>query len=190
LDSTESPKINFIKKLTDAIVQLTGLNNLAHNRLEREFQESVEKISKRLQTQEINTQRELDNLRKDMAQIISIRENLLVDILQNFLDFRRLITDKNMANDLEALTRWSDGIQIVFRQMQALIKRQGIQEYSAQNLKYDPSLHEIVKRQESETVEPGMIIEEIEPGFISADTKTPLVRAKVIISISPKRRVK
>ena len=84
---------------------------------------------------------------------------LILNLLPILDDFDRAF---NTLPAKTAQLTWVDGIQLIWRKLQATLETQGVSEIKAVGVKFDPSVHEAVSRVEGEE---GEIIEEVQKGY-------------------------
>jgi molecular chaperone GrpE len=60
------------------------------------------------------------------------------------------------------------GLLQIGMQLRDFLKSQGVQEVKSIGEKFDPNFHEIVEEQEKEGVESGIVIEEVQKGYLLA----------------------
>lgn len=73
------------------------------------------------------------------------------------------LAEKQMPNDLKD-HKWTEGILQIKAQIADFLKSQGVEEIKTEGMKFDPNFHEVVE--EIEGGEPGMIVEEIQKGYL------------------------
>jgi molecular chaperone GrpE len=83
----------------------------------------------------------------------------ILPILDNFE-----MAEKNLPENLKANENVKGLLQIK-NQIRDFLKSQGVEEIKSVGEKFDPNFHEIVGEVESQGVESGMIIEEIQKGY-------------------------
>ncbi|MFH1592278.1 MAG: nucleotide exchange factor GrpE [Candidatus Woesearchaeota archaeon] len=148
--------------------------------LERELKETEEKLN--------STINDLKRTRADFENHIKRtnkeKENLSIfskqEIIKKLLpindDFERAISSIKETEDKEKIL---EGIQMIFNQFSKLFGEEGIRPIESLGKNYDPYLHEVIKKIDSDKEE-GVILEEIQRGYsFNNDALRP---AKVIIS--------
>ena len=95
------------------------------------------------------------------------RRNMSGDLIKKFLpimdDLERAL--KNRPNDNEGAA-WADGMELVFKKFQTVLEAEGVTRIEAENLEFDPNLHEAITHEESPDHESGQIIEVIQQGYL------------------------
>lgn len=73
-----------------------------------------------------------------------------------------------------------DGVQMIYDQLLGVLKTEGVEPVDAVGQQFDPNLHEAISQEESDEVEEGEVISQIQRGFILNDR---LVRpARVVVA--------
>lgn len=91
------------------------------------------------------------------------KEEFFLQIL-SFLD-NFDIAERKLPESLKK-EEYVTGILQIGAQMRDFLKNQGIQEIKTVGEKFDPNFHEVVEGQEKEGFEPGIIIEEVQKGYL------------------------
>ena len=73
-----------------------------------------------------------------------------------------------------------DGVQMIYDQLLGVLKTEGVEPVDAVGQQFDPNMHEAISQEESDEVEEGKVINQIQRGFILNDR---LVRpARVVVA--------
>ena len=76
-----------------------------------------------------------------------------------------------------------DGVQMIYDQLLGVLKTEGVEPVDAVGQQFDPNLHEAISQEESDEVEEGKVINQIQRGFILNGR---LVRpARVVVAKTP-----
>ncbi len=59
-----------------------------------------------------------------------------------------------------------DGVQMIYDQLLSVLKAEGVEPVDAVGKQFDPNLHEAISQEESDEVEEGEVISQIQRGFI------------------------
>lgn len=119
----------------------------------------------------LRTLADMENLRRrvrkeqeDLAKYASLKviENLL-PALDNFE--RALSVDKETVT-VESLLQ---GVNMVYRQMVQVFEQEGLQKMEAQGQPFDPHKHQAVMQADDPNYEPGIVVEELQKGYIFKD---------------------
>ncbi len=64
---------------------------------------------------------------------------------------------------------WADGIDLIYRKLQAILEAEGLKRINAMGQKFDPNFHEAIAQEPVEGVESGTIIGVIRNGYMLGD---------------------
>lgn len=122
-----------------------------------------------LRDRSMRTLADFDNFRKrSERERQETKKYALVEPMRDFLE----IMD-NLELALAAAGGSSDdlkrGVEMIHRQMQDLLRRQGVREISALGQPFDPALHEAVSREEDPTVQSPTVTGEMRRGYTIHD---------------------
>ena len=79
-----------------------------------------------------------------------------------------LESDENLKNT-EALKKTIDHLEIIYKDMVSILKKNNIEEIKSIDQKLDPNIHQAIIEIEDEKKEPGTIVQEIQKGFMIKD---------------------
>ncbi|MBX3185785.1 MAG: nucleotide exchange factor GrpE [Labilithrix sp.] len=122
------------------------------------------------------TRRELEDNRK------AGREELLKDLLPVFDNLERAIASADRATDVKPV---AEGLKMVLRQFVDTLGRSGITKVKTAGADFDPSVHEAIQQVETDEHAPGVVIAEVQPGYLQGDR---LVRAAMVVVAKPKAK--
>jgi molecular chaperone GrpE len=135
------------------------------------------------------TERELDRLRQELASVkdsslrtladfdnfrkrsdrekAEARRYALLDPLRDFLpvidNLERALASKGRLEDLK------EGVELILRQMRALLERFSVNAVPALGERFDPTVHEAVMQEAVEEVGEPTVIEEFQKGYVLHD---------------------
>ena len=140
-------------------------------------EESVEEKLKSTQEKLLRTMAEMENQRKkfekekeeafEFGGFNFARESL--SLLDN-ID-RAITSFKNDENlkDNKDLSKIIDGIDVIKKDLISIFKRSGIESIECINKKFDPNFHQAMLEIENNTKESGIVIQEIQKGYMMKD---------------------
>ena len=67
--------------------------------------------------------------------------------------------------DLRGLT-WVDGVNLISRKLRAILEAEGLKPIDALNKPFDPNFHEAVIHEETDRSEEGLVIGELQKGYL------------------------
>ena len=152
-------------------------NDLDKKEEEIKKEESVEEKLKSTQEKLLRTMAEMENQRKkfekekeeafEFGGFNFARESL--SLLDN-ID-RAITSFKNDENlkDNKDLSKIIDGIDVIKKDLISIFKRSGIESIECINKKFDPNFHQAMLEIENNTKESGIVIQEIQKGYMMKD---------------------
>ena len=112
-------------------------------------------------------QADFDNFRKrtqkeklDLIKYAS--ERLVVELLPVLDNFDRAVS---AAKDNPDFASFSQGVEMILRQMQTALSKEGLKAMDAVGQPFDPNLHEAVLRVDSEEHPENTVVEELQKGY-------------------------
>lgn len=146
------------KKLKDQIVELEIENAKLKNEYFKAYADA-ENIKKRNQNElEIAKKYRLQSFAKEILQVLDNLERTLGNI-----------EDKESA--------LAKGIQMTYDQLVSALHKEGVEEIKALNQPLDPNLHHAILTEQKDGVEPGIVIEVLQKGYVLKDR---LLRASLV----------
>lgn len=104
---------------------------------------------------------------KDSGEFTKFSNMLLITRLLPVLDdFERAL--QTLPEKLRDLT-WIDGIMLIARKMRAVLEAEGVKPIEAEGKPFDPNFHEAVIHEESDKHEDGIVISELQKGYMLHD---------------------
>lgn len=112
-------------------------------------------------------QADFDNYRrrtqKEKEETIKYAAERMVEAMLPILDnFDRAINSTKANQDFNA---FSQGVEMIFKQMQNGLEKEGLSAIEAIGQPFDPNLHEAVLRVESEEYPENIVVEELQKGY-------------------------
>jgi len=115
----------------------------------------------------LRLQAEFDNYRKrtqkEKTDIIKYAsERLVVELLPVLDNFERAASSAQLNPDFNA---FSQGVEMIFRQLQTALNKEGLKVIEATGQPFDPNLHDAVLRVESDEHPENTVVEELQKGY-------------------------
>ncbi|MEP0827927.1 MAG: nucleotide exchange factor GrpE [bacterium] len=131
--------------------------------VEKEFQEKLKQSEDRY----LRLAAEFDNYKKRIARqyeemVRAANEEVLLQLLELADNLRRGLDAAEKTTEVESLRK---GTELIYQQMNELLKRFGVETIAAVGEKFDPNWHEAVMQIPSEKYDEGTIIQEITSGY-------------------------
>ena len=91
--------------------------------------------------------------------------SLLDNIDRAIMSFKN---DENLKNSKD-LNKIIEGIEVVKKELVSIFKKNGIEPIECINKKFDPNFHQAMIEVENNQKEPGMVVQEIQKGYMMKD---------------------
>ncbi len=172
-----------IFRLCEEVIALREVNNRTH----KMFEQALAKLRDAMQTSfnsfAADTQRAYQQLRQEIHGEKRISMSLLNELLEIGFDLERIVSAKPQTEDVDAVGKWTEAVEVESRKVQAALLRHGIHPYDAVvGSQYNPALHERVGSKRVEGMDALRVAEQREHGFASQQPEFVLRRAKVIVT--------
>ena len=145
----------------------TDADNKKQNELEENLRDEIEQ----LRDEKLRLLADMENLRKrsDRDRMDSIRYgniNFARDILSLGDNLSRALDAiPKDAEKTETITNLINGLRMVQREFTSILEKHGIKKIEALNQRFDHNFHQAMIEIESEEVEEGIVIQEIQSGY-------------------------
>lgn len=170
-------------RMAEELIALREMNGRQHKLFEKTLKEVREDLRGSFNSFAADTQRAYQQLRQEVHGEKRISLNLLSELLDVCMDLEQIVAAKPKPDDVEAVTKWTEAVEIESRKVQEAAKRHGIQPYDAVIASpYNPAIHERVGSMRKEGMGPLLIAEQRERGYASQQPEFVLRRPKVIVS--------
>lgn len=123
------------------------------------------------QQRALRTQADFDNFRKrtqkekeDFAKYASSK--LITELLPIIDNFDRAIT---AAGDIADTDSFAKGVGMIFRQLEGVLKSEGLEPMDTVGQPFNPEFHQAIMQVESDEHEEGIVVEEVQKGYMLKD---------------------
>lgn len=123
------------------------------------------------QQRSLRTQADFDNFRKrtqkekeDFAKYASSK--LITELLPIIDNFERAIS---AAGDIADNDSFAKGVGMIFRQLEGVLKAEGLESMEAVGQPFNPEFHQAIMQVESDEHEEGIVVEEVQKGYMLKD---------------------
>ncbi len=143
----------------------------ADNEKQNELEENLRNEIEQLRDEKLRLLADMENLRKrsDRDRMDSIRYgniNFARDILSLGDNLSRALDAiPKDAEKTETITNLINGLRMVQREFTSILEKHGIKKIEALNQRFDHNFHQAMMEIESEEVEEGIVIQEIQSGY-------------------------
>jgi len=137
---------------------------------EKEIKQELEKLKKekeeylnnwkRTYADYLNLKKRTEEERKDL--ITMANKDLILNIIPLLDNFKRAF--KNVPSEIKK-SEWIEGIKQLEKQLEDILKNEGLEKIECLNQEFDPNLHEAIMIEKKKGCKKGIIIEELETGY-------------------------
>jgi hypothetical protein len=172
-----------IYRLCEELISLRERNNRQHQEFDRKVNNIRDDLKSSFDSFAAVTQRAYQQMRQELHGEKRVSLALLNELLELGQDLEGIVAARPPLDDVEALKRWAEAIEVESRKVQAALLRHGIHPYDAViSSPYNPALHERVGSKRVEGMGPLLVAEQREHGYASQQPEFVLRRPKVIVS--------
>lgn len=129
------------------------------------------KLAEENQQRYLRAQADFDNFRRrtmkekeELGQYASMK--LIGQLLPVVDNFERAIAATAANGDYESLAK---GVDMIFRQLEQTLQQEGLKAMEAVGEPFNPEFHQAIMTVESEEHEEGIVVEEVQKGYILKD---------------------
>lgn len=119
----------------------------------------------------MRAQADFDNFRRrarqekeDFAKYASLK--LIEQFLPIIDNFERALNSSKETKDFDALVK---GLDMTFRQMDQVLSQEGVKAIDSVGQPFNPELHQAVMQVETDEYEEGIVVEELQKGYMLKD---------------------
>ncbi len=188
-EATKQPRGNetlgssTIYRLCEEVISLRERNTRQHTEFDRKMNAIRDELKGSFNSFAADTQRAYQQLRQEFHGEKRVGLALLNELLEVNHDLEVIVSARPALDDVEAVRRWAEAIEVESRKVQAALLRHGIHPYDAViSSPYNPALHERVGSARVEGMGPLLVAEQREHGYASQQPEFVLRRPKVIVS--------
>jgi len=93
-----------------------------------------------------------------------VYQNALAEIIKSYLP---IVDDLERAlQSRPADLAWVEGIELIYRKLQAILEAEGVKRIEAEGNVFDPNLHEAISQEPAEGQESGRVIAVVQNGYM------------------------
>ncbi|QHW34944.1 nucleotide exchange factor GrpE [Paenibacillus rhizovicinus] len=118
----------------------------------------------RVQADFDNFRRRTMKEREELAQYASMK--LIGQLLPVVDNFGRAVEAAKAGGDVES---FSKGVDMIFRQLEGVLDAEGLKPMEAVGQPFNPDFHQAIMTVESDEYEEGIVVEEVQKGFMLKD---------------------
>lgn len=163
-DQAETRNENQVEKSAEDL-QSKELNELRTKaeKLEKEVVEYKDRLMRKIAEFE-NYKRRTEN--DQMNLLTYAAESFIVKVLPVYDDLERSMQHIDDEKKIDAV---KEGLKMVFNKFSKVLDEQGVKKIEAKGKPFDHNFHEALMQQKVEGVDPHIVLEEVEPGYLYKD---------------------
>ncbi|WP_018752757.1 nucleotide exchange factor GrpE [Paenibacillus sanguinis] len=156
----------------EAVSQETASNDQAADTVS--LSEEVEKLraeNEEGQQRLLRTQADFDNFRRrtvkekeELGKYASAK--LITELLPVIDNFQRAL---GTAGDSPEAASYTKGVEMIFRQLEGVLSAEGLVPMETVGQPFNPEFHQAIMQVESEEYEEGIVVEEVQKGYMLKD---------------------
>ena len=109
-----------------------------------------------------------------------------LNLIDNLVRSKVSLENDETLKNTDALKKTTEHLEVIYKDMISIFKKNNIEEIKSIDQKLDPNFHQAMMEIEDENKEPGIIVQEIQKGFVMKDR---LLRpALVAVSKKPTKK--
>jgi molecular chaperone GrpE (heat shock protein) len=170
-------------KLCEEVIALREYDKRQLRSLEQTLNKVRDELKTSFNSFAADTQRAYQQLRQETHGEKRVSLALLNELIETAHDLRAIVAARPAFDDVEAVKRWIEAVEVESRKVDAALLKHGIQPYDAViSSPYNPAIHERVGSKRVEGMGPLLVAEQVERGYASQQPEFVLRRPKVIVS--------
>lgn len=126
------------------------------------------KLAEENQQRYLRAQADFDNFRRrtmkekeELGQYASMK--LISQLLPVVDNFERAVAAASVNGDFESLAK---GVDMIFRQLEQTLEQEGLKAMNVVGEPFNPEFHQAIMQVESDEYEEGIVVEEVQKGYI------------------------
>ena len=168
-ENDEKNKENLTPEPNTTEEKIVQNNEIKELSLEEQLEETQDKLLRSLADSE-NQRRRSEKETKEAFEYGGFnfaRETL--SLLDNLQRAHQSIKNDESLKESKDLNKFLENIQIIEKDLISIFEKNNIKKISCLNKKFDPNNHQAMLEMEDESVEPGIVLQEIQPGYFFKD---------------------
>ena len=169
------------------------VNEESENETVEETVENKEEKEATIEEQLVALEEEVNTWKTDYYKVFADMENIkrrmqnehannLKFMMQGFIEQMLPIVDnfeRSLAieNPSEEVANFLKGYEMIYKQIMTLLENQGVKVIEAEGKEFDPNFHQAVMTVSDENFKPGMVVEELQKGYMLKDR---VIRASLV----------
>ncbi|MFD0586716.1 nucleotide exchange factor GrpE [Paenibacillus sp. GCM10027627] len=172
--SAKEPHLDSVDTVVDEAVEAAGEQTVDHDEqsaIADSRYEELAKVAEENQQRYLRAQADFDNFRRrttkekeELGQYASMK--LIGQLLPIVDNFERAIAASSSNSDYDSLAK---GVDMILRQLAGTLEQEGLKPMNAVGQPFNPEYHQAIMQVESEEHEEGIVVEEIQKGYMLKD---------------------
>jgi molecular chaperone GrpE len=121
----------------------------------------------RLQADFINYRKRVNKERESIG--FNVKKDLIINLLPVIDNFERALNSVQDSSAQNSDDEFKKGINMIYRQLINILAKEGVESISTEDELFDHNLHDAVMQVEDTEKESGVIVEELQKGYIMND---------------------
>ncbi|MFB5266136.1 nucleotide exchange factor GrpE [Paenibacillus enshidis] len=169
LNAEETPEVNGTAQDTggepvnEAASVEAGEENSEVTRLRAELEEQQQRLL-RVQADYDNFRRRTQKEKEELAKYASMK--LVTELVPVVDNFERALATAPQGAEAESFAK---GVGMIFRQLEGVLTAEGVTAMESVGKPFNPEFHQAIMQVESEEYEEGIVVEEVQKGYMLKD---------------------
>ena len=166
LDQKENSETNENLPKSDSEIKKEETKELTSEDKIKELEDKVARTMAEMENQRRRFEKEKEDA-FEYGGFAFAREAL--NLIDNLERSKQSLENDQKLKDTEALKKISEHLNVIYKDVISIFKKNNVEAISAINKKLDPNLHQAMMEIEDDSKEPGTIVQEVQKGFMLKD---------------------
>ena len=166
LDQKENSETNENLPKSDSEIKKEETKELTSEDKIKELEDKVARTMAEMENQRRRFEKEKEDA-FEYGGFAFAREAL--NLIDNLERSKQSLENDQKLKDTEALKKISEHLNVIYKDIISIFKKNNVEAITAINKKLDPNLHQAMMEIEDDSKEPGTIVQEVQKGFMLKD---------------------
>ena len=166
LDQKENSETNENLPKSDSEIKKEETKELTSEDKIKELEDKVARTMAEMENQRRRFEKEKEDA-FEYGGFAFAREAL--NLIDNLERSKQSLENDQKLKDTEALKKISEHLNVIYKDVISIFKKNNVEAITAINKKLDPNLHQAMMEIEDDSKEPGTIVQEVQKGFMLKD---------------------
>ena len=166
LDQKENSETNENLPKSDSEIKKEETKELTSEDKIKELEDKVARTMAEMENQRRRFEKEKEDA-FEYGGFAFAREAL--NLIDNLERSKQSLENDQKLKDTEALKKISEHLNVIYKDIISIFKKNNVEAITAINKKLDPNLHQAMMEIEDDSKEPGTIVQEVQKGFMIKD---------------------